>query len=61
MAMAMKATPALPKVTVAVDGEDEVDLYCGNISPIAPDFDDPLKWWKVSFFSFFLLFPRYGV
>ncbi|KAJ6532386.1 hypothetical protein B0H19DRAFT_1081453 [Mycena capillaripes] len=61
MAMALKATPALPKVTAAVDGKDEVELYCGNISPVAPDFDDPLfddplfddplfddplKWWK---------------
>ncbi|KAJ7869437.1 hypothetical protein B0H14DRAFT_3579819 [Mycena olivaceomarginata] len=45
--MALKATRALPKVTVTADGKDEVDLYCGNISPVASDFDDPLKWWKL--------------
>jgi hypothetical protein len=49
MVMALKATPALPTVTAAVDGRDEVDLYCGNISPVALDFDDPLKWWKSVF------------
>ncbi|KAF7372454.1 hypothetical protein MVEN_00106900 [Mycena venus] len=31
---------------VAADGKEEVELYCGNISPVGPDFDDPLRWWK---------------
>ena len=31
------------------DEKDEVDLCCGNISPVVSDFDDPLKWWKVYF------------
>jgi hypothetical protein len=44
MAMALKAPSALPKVTTAIDGKGEVDLYCRNISPVAPDFNDPLKW-----------------
>jgi hypothetical protein len=62
IAMALKAPSTLPKVTTAIDGKGEVDLYCGNISPVAPDFDDPLKWWKVSvFFPFFPLFPGYGI
>lgn len=32
---------------VADEGKREVDLYLGNISPVARDFDDPLGWWKV--------------
>jgi hypothetical protein len=51
MAMALEATPASKTVAPAVDGKDEVDLYCGNISPVAASFDDPLAWWKVSFSS----------
>ncbi|KAJ7861174.1 hypothetical protein B0H13DRAFT_1900597 [Mycena leptocephala] len=46
MAMALKATQASPAATVAAGRKDKVELYCGNISPVAPDFDDPLKWWK---------------
>ncbi|KAF7346736.1 Reverse transcriptase-RNase H-integrase [Mycena sanguinolenta] len=52
MAMALKAAPILSTATgsttatVASDGKDEVELYCGNISPVADDFDDPLGWWK---------------
>jgi hypothetical protein len=51
MAMALKATPALPTATAAVDGTDKVDLYYGNISPVASDFDDPLKWCEGQLFS----------
>jgi len=58
MAMALKVTLALPKVTAAVDGKDKVDLYCGNVSPVAPDFDNPLKWWRVSFFPLLPTVPR---
>jgi hypothetical protein len=56
MAMAIKAIPTSATVAVAADGKAEVDLYCGNLSPVAEDFDDPLKWWKV---RCFLLFPEH--
>jgi hypothetical protein len=56
MAMALKAAPAVQPVVTAADGKDKVDLYCGNISPVTQDFDDPLKWWKVIFYRFFLYF-----
>ncbi|KAJ7671770.1 hypothetical protein B0H17DRAFT_1244929 [Mycena rosella] len=46
MPMALEATPASKTVAPAVDGKDEVNLYCGNISPVAASFDDPLAWWK---------------
>ncbi|KAJ7301964.1 hypothetical protein DFH08DRAFT_827070 [Mycena albidolilacea] len=44
--MALKMTQTSPVATVAANGRDKVELYCGNISPVVPDFDDPLKWWK---------------
>ncbi|KAJ7708447.1 hypothetical protein B0H16DRAFT_1345051 [Mycena metata] len=47
MATALKTNPA-PAAPRAVNGKDEVELYCGNISPVAQGFDDPLTWWKVS-------------
>lgn len=50
MAIALKGTPS--STAVVVDGKDEVDLYFGNISPVALDFDDPLGWWKVTFTYF---------
>jgi hypothetical protein len=54
MAMALKAAPAVQPVVTAADRKDEVDIYCGNISPVTQDFDDPLKWWKVNFYPFFV-------
>jgi hypothetical protein len=58
MAMALKVTQASLAATVAADGKDEVELYCGNISPVALDFDDLLKWWKVSSTTFLFKIPR---
>ncbi|KAJ7924535.1 hypothetical protein B0H13DRAFT_1601577 [Mycena leptocephala] len=49
MAMALHTVPT-STATATGDGRDEVELYFGNISPVAPDFDDPLAWWKASFF-----------
>ncbi|KAJ7831822.1 hypothetical protein B0H14DRAFT_3463771 [Mycena olivaceomarginata] len=46
MAMALKAAPAVKTVSTTIDGKDEVELYCGNISPVSETFDDPLTWWK---------------
>jgi hypothetical protein len=40
MAMALNGTP----VAAADDGKAEVELYCRNISPVAPHFDNPLGW-----------------
>jgi hypothetical protein len=42
-------------VVTAVNGKDELNLYCCNISPVAQDFDDPLKWCmqKVNFYHIF--------
>jgi hypothetical protein len=48
MAMTLQDHAATTKTT-AGDGKDEVDLYFHNISSVAPYFDDPLGWWKVSF------------
>jgi hypothetical protein len=48
MAKTLQDQAATTKTT-AGDGKDKVDLYFGNISPVTPDFDDPLGWWKVSF------------
>ncbi|KAJ6564822.1 hypothetical protein B0H19DRAFT_1259227 [Mycena capillaripes] len=45
MAMALQHKPKASTST-AGDGKDEADLYLGNISPVAPDFDDPLGRWK---------------
>jgi hypothetical protein len=33
--------------TAVADGKAELNLYLGDISPVAEDFDDPLAWWKV--------------
>ncbi|KAJ7836255.1 hypothetical protein B0H14DRAFT_3460817 [Mycena olivaceomarginata] len=45
MAMTLQDRAATTKTTSG-DGKDKVDLYLGNISPVTPDFDDPLGWWK---------------
>ncbi|KAF7370112.1 Reverse transcriptase-RNase H-integrase [Mycena sanguinolenta] len=45
MAMALQDKSEV-STAVSGDGCDEVDLYFGNISPVAHDFDDPLGWWK---------------
>ncbi|KAF7348260.1 Reverse transcriptase-RNase H-integrase [Mycena sanguinolenta] len=45
MAMALQDKSEV-STAVSGDGRDEVDLYFGNISPVAHDFDDPLGWWK---------------
>jgi hypothetical protein len=48
MAVALQDKAATSKTT-AGDEKEEVDLYSGNISPVSPDFNDSLGWWKVSF------------
>jgi hypothetical protein len=50
-AMAVKGSTETKKKSSSFAGKDEVDMYIGGISPVEEGFDDPLGWWKVSFFT----------
>jgi hypothetical protein len=44
--------------SVSHSGKDEVHLYFSDISPVTPDFNYPLGWWKFKVsFAFFASNP----
>jgi hypothetical protein len=50
-AMAVKGSAETKNIASLFAGKDEVDMYIGGISLVEEGSDDPLGWWKVSFFA----------